>query len=207
MYGMNEVGSIAANVFEPGNATVGLLWEGVAAIIVNHETGQRLGIGEEGEICVKTANVMIGYLKNEEATLELIDKDGWYHSGDVGYFDQDGFLHHLGRKKDCLKYKNYNIAPGDIEQIIEKHPAVAQVVVVGVPDPIFVDLPAAAIVKKTGCNVTEEEIIKLVEDNVMDAKRLRGGVYFMDSLPITPSGKIRKLNVKNVVTKLYNAKK
>ncbi|GAB0086926.1 hypothetical protein DMENIID0001_011510 [Sergentomyia squamirostris] len=207
MYGMNELGSIAANVFEPGNATVGLLTAGVTAIIVNDETGQRLGVGEEGEICVKTSLEMIGYLKNEKAALELVDKDGWYHSGDVGFFDQDGCLHHLGRKKDCLKYNNYNIAPGDIEEIIEKHPDVAQVVVVGVPDPIVVDLPAAAVVKRAGSNITAEEIIKLVEDNVMDAKRLRGGVYFMNSLPMTPSGKIRKLNVKDMVIKLYNAKK
>ncbi|XP_059608149.1 uncharacterized protein LOC132255990 [Phlebotomus argentipes] len=205
-YGMNEVGSITTHVFDPAITALGVLTEGVTAMILD-EDGQRMDVGEQGEICVKTISQFTGYCGNPDAMKEVIDDDGWVHTGDVGFFDQDGYLHYVERKKESIKYKLYHVAPGDVEQVIEKHPAVFQVALVGIPDPLCIDLPAAAVVKKDGCHVTEQEIIELVDSNVMDAMRLRGGVFFMDNLPMTPSGKVKKNVIRNRVTELYNERK
>uniref|UniRef100_A0A7G3ARA9 Putative long chain fatty acid acyl-coa ligase n=1 Tax=Lutzomyia longipalpis TaxID=7200 RepID=A0A7G3ARA9_LUTLO len=204
-YGMTEAGGISAQFLPSSKASVGNLAAGCVAKIID-EDGKQLGPGESGEICVKTRTQFLGYYNNPKATKETLDKEGWIHTGDLGYFDDDGLLFISGRKKEILKYNNFHVTPSEIEEILESHPGISQAAVVGIPDPVFTDLPAAVVVQRNGTSVTEEELLKLVEKSVPDYKKLRGGVYFVDDFPMTPSGKIRKPKVKELAISLYNAK-
>uniref|UniRef100_A0A1L8DZ97 Putative acyl-coa synthetase n=1 Tax=Nyssomyia neivai TaxID=330878 RepID=A0A1L8DZ97_9DIPT len=201
-YGMSEAGTISTLCMPSAKVSVGFLSTGVTAMIIN-EDGQQLGFGEIGEICVKTKSLFMGYYNNPEATEVMFDKNGWVHTGDLGYFDEDGILYLTGRKKDILKYNNYHVSPLEIEEILQNHPDVSQAVVVGIPDQIFTDLPAAVVVRKDGTSVTEEELSQFVEKAVPDYKKLRGGVYFVDKIPMTPSGKMRKHIVKDLAVDLF----
>lgn len=136
----------------------------------------------------------------------MLDKDGWIHTGDIGHFEEDGQLYVTGRNKEMFKYSNYQIVPSELEEILETHSGVLQAVVVGIPDPTYIDLPAAVIVRKNGSTVTEEELIKFMEGKVMDYKKFRGGIYFVNELPMTPSGKIRKIKVRELAISLFKAK-
>ncbi|XP_059617915.1 probable 4-coumarate--CoA ligase 3 [Phlebotomus argentipes] len=205
-YGMTEVGGGVSAQFLPSSKTsVGTLGAGVTAKVLD-EDGQQLGINEDGEIVVKTQTQFLGYYNNLKATKEILDKDGWIHTGDLGHFDEDGLLFITGRKKDVMKYNNFHVSASELEEILEKHPGVGQVIVVGIPDPVFTDLPAALVVKKNESTVSEEELIELVEKNVSDFKRLRGGVFFVNEIPMTPSGKLRKVKVKELAIELFKAK-
>uniref|UniRef100_A0A7G3A7V3 Putative acyl-coa synthetase n=1 Tax=Lutzomyia longipalpis TaxID=7200 RepID=A0A7G3A7V3_LUTLO len=204
-YGMTEAGGVSAQFLPSSKVSVGNLAAGCLAKIID-EDGKQLGLGESGEICVKTRTQFLCYYNNPKATKETLDKEGWIHTGDLGYFDDDGLLFISGRKKEILKYNNFHVTPSEIEEILESHPGVSQAAVVGVPDPVYTDLPAAVVVRRNGTSVTEEELSKLVEKSVPDYKKLRGGVYFVDNFPMTPSGKIRKPKVKELAISLYNAK-
>lgn len=134
-----------------------------------------------------------------------MDNDGWVHSGDTAYFDSENLLHVIGRSKDILNYEHVHIAPIELESLIILLPGVREVVVVGVPHPSFEDfhLPAAVVIRQEGSSVTEKDIKEVIEKNLADSKRLRGGVYFVDSLPVTASGKIKKIDVRQMATKMY----
>uniref|UniRef100_A0A1L8DZ42 Putative acyl-coa synthetase n=1 Tax=Nyssomyia neivai TaxID=330878 RepID=A0A1L8DZ42_9DIPT len=203
-YGMTEAGGVSAAIMPSSKASVGTLQGACTAKIID-EDDKQLGVGEVGEICVKTRTQFLGYYGNPKATKETLDRDGWIHTGDLGYFDEDGLLFISGRKKDILKYNNYHVTPSEIEQILETHPGVSQAVVVGIPDQVFTDLPAAVVVRKNGTSVTEDDLAQLIEKNVPDYKKLRGGVYFVNELPMTPSGKIKKIKVKDLAVSLFKA--
>ncbi|XP_059617917.1 luciferin 4-monooxygenase-like [Phlebotomus argentipes] len=202
-YGMSEVGFISREPVKTPRYSVGKLIAGLEMKIID-ENGEQLGIGQEGEFCMRTKDMFLCYYNNPEETVKILDKDGWVHSGDVGYLDEDGLLHIIGRNKDILKYNNYVVSPVEVENLILTIPGVLQVSVVGVPHPTHIDLPAAVVVRKMDSSVTEAEICSVVEKRLSDSKRLRGGVYFVDSLPLTPSGKVRKNIVKEMAKKFYN---
>ncbi|GAB0095828.1 hypothetical protein DMENIID0001_112580 [Sergentomyia squamirostris] len=204
-YGLTECGGIAILKEVSVGKTIGELSTGVEAKIIDDD-GNQLGEEEIGELCVKTGNMFLGYWRNPEATREILDADGWLHTGDLASFNQNGYLVLAGRKKDMLKYKGMHISAAELEEIIQNHPKVKDVAVIGIPDPICTDLPAAVVVKESNADVSEEEIILLVESKVMDNKRLRGGVYFIQEMPRTPSGKIQKYKLKDMVTKRYKEK-
>ncbi|GAB0090743.1 AMP-binding, conserved site [Sergentomyia squamirostris] len=201
-YGMTETGGISALFVPTSKVSVGTLTVGVTVKILD-EDGKNLGVGESGEIVVKTGVQFLGYYNNPKATAETLDKEGWIHSGDIGHFDEDGFLFITGRRKDMFKYNNYQITPSELEEILEKHPGVVHAVVVGIPDSVHLNLPAAVIVRKNGSTVSAEELTHLVEKNVSDFKKLRGGIYFVNELPMTPSGKIQKLKVLEMAKKFF----
>ncbi|XP_059616542.1 luciferin 4-monooxygenase-like [Phlebotomus argentipes] len=204
-YGMSEVGFVSREPQKTPRYSVGKLIAGIHVKIID-ESGKRLGIGERGELCFKTDIMFLCYYNNPEQTAKALDEDGWIHSGDLGYFDEDGLLHIIGRNKDILKYNNYVVSPAEVENMILTIPGVLQAVVVGVSHPVSIDLPAAAVVRKNDATVTEQEILTVIENKLSDAKRLRGGVYFVDSVPLTPSGKVKKNLVKEIVEKLYREK-
>lgn len=166
-YGISEIsGMVSANersVEIPDS--VGLLKEGMVVQIVN-ENGKRCGPETDGEIWIQSPFTFLGYWGDDKATAEAKDADGWFHTGDVGHFDKNGFLYLVDRKKDILKYRGYQISPSELENLILQCNGVAEVCVVGIPDPVSTDLPAAVVVKAIGKDVNESDINGVVKSNL-----------------------------------------
>jgi 4-coumarate--CoA ligase len=129
---------------------------------VDTETGEALGPNQEGEICVRGPIVMKGYIGNEAATKETVDTDGWLHSGDVGYYDEDGFFFITDRKKELIKFKGLQVSPTELEKILLGHPDIQDAAVAPVPDEAAGELPRAYIIKRPGSAVTENDIAKFI---------------------------------------------
>ncbi|XP_046366118.2 4-coumarate--CoA ligase 1-like isoform X1 [Haliotis rufescens] len=158
--------------------------------IVDVTTGKTVPTNVDGEVCLRSPSVMKGYKSNPAATAAIFDKDGWVKTGDIGHVDDEGILFIVDRLKELIKYKGYQVAPAELEDVLLSHPAVADVGVIGVPDVETGELPKAFIVKKPGSAVTEQEIQDYVTSKVSVTKRLRGGVTFITKIPKSPSGKI-----------------
>lgn len=206
-YGMTEIsGLLSLNDSRKHYKSVGKLAANSKVKLID-DNGIRVGVNETGEICCKPLYPFLGYYGSEESTTQILDAEGWIHTGDMGYFDDDGFLYIVDRKKDILKCMNYQISPSEIESIILSCDGVSNVCVVGVPDLIRTELPAAVIVRaNVGSKVMSDVIEDLVKQNCSDFKQLRGGVYFVDSLPMTPSGKILRRKVRDLAIELYHQK-
>ena len=189
VYGQTESsGSVSKGpVIENNN--VGQLVPNIEIKIIDDDN-KSLEPGEVGEICSRTYYHWPGYYGNPKATNDVYDSERWIHSGDLGYFNEKGDLYVIDRKKDILKYNNYHFSPSEIEAVILEIPDVVEVCVFGVPDIIFTFLPAAAIVKLPGSTLTGYKVYKHVKERMVHFKQLRGGVYFINELPKTPSGKI-----------------
>jgi long-chain acyl-CoA synthetase len=150
--------------------------------------------GQEGEVCAKGPQVMVGYLNRPEETAAVLGADGWLRTGDIGVLDEDGFLSIVDRKKDMLIYNGYNVYPRELEEILFTHPAVTNAAVVGRPDPKAGEL-ATAFVVRSG-EVTEDELMAYVNDKVVPYKKLRG-VVFVDEIPVSAAGKVLKRELRD----------
>ncbi|KAG5308557.1 LUCI monooxygenase, partial [Pseudoatta argentina] len=173
--------------------SVGVVVPGTSAKVIpigEYETDKALGPNCEGELCFKGDLIMKGYYNDEESTRATIDKDGWLHTGDVGYYDEDGYFYIVDRIKELIKYKGYQVPPAELEAILLTFPGVQDAAVIGVPNDKTGELPMAFIVKEENSNICEKDIIQYVNERVSNPKRLRGGIRFVDSIPKTPSGKI-----------------
>eukprot|EP01116_Phalansterium_solitarium_P005418 TRINITY_DN1701_c1_g1_i1.p2 TRINITY_DN1701_c1_g1~~TRINITY_DN1701_c1_g1_i1.p2 ORF type:complete len:532 (+),score=237.57 TRINITY_DN1701_c1_g1_i1:90-1685(+) len=172
--------------------SVGVLVPNMEAKIVHVESQQALPAGKEhvGELWLRGPNVMKGYLNNEAATKESIDEDGFYRTGDIGYFDSDLYFYVVDRLKELIKFKGFQVAPAELEDVLLSHPAVADCAVVGVLDEEAGELPRAFVVKSAGKEVTEAELKELVASKLSRFKHLAGGVVFIDAIPKSASGKI-----------------
>lgn len=162
-YGMSELGGCATMGVpsKDEDESVGLLSFGIEAKIVDDD-GNRLGVNETGELCLKTKFKFLGYFDNEEATHDTIDDEGFLMSGDIGYFDEAHKLYIVDRKKDMLKYCGSQLSPTELEQYIIQDPRVKAVSVVGVPHELG-DLPAAVIVQNDNDNpISKEEVEQMV---------------------------------------------
>ena len=148
------------------------------------------GAGQVGEVVVRGPNVMTGYHGNPEATAKAF-AGGWFHTGDLGYLDEDGFLFIVDRIKDLIIRGGYNVYPREVEEVIYAHPAVAEAAVVGVPDPLMGEEVRAIVAVKAGQSVSEAELIGYVKQRVAAYKYPRT-VEFRDSLPKNATGKILK---------------
>jgi len=157
---------------------------------VVRDDGSEVGPEELGEVIMRADNVMKGYLNKPEATAETI-VDGWLHTGDMAKKDADGFLYILDRKKDMIISGGENIYPAEIEDAILHHPQVADVGVIGYPDPKWGEAIKAIVVKKPGAALTEAELIEWCRDKIGKFK-IPKQVVFADSIPRTPTGKILK---------------
>ncbi|XP_014467589.1 PREDICTED: luciferin 4-monooxygenase [Dinoponera quadriceps] len=153
-------------------------------------TDKTSGPNCKGELCFKGDLIMKGYCNNEESTRATIDKDGWLHTGDVGYYDEEGYFYVVDRIKELIKYKGYQVPPAELEAILLTCPGVTDAAVIGIPDERAGELPMAFIVKQDNFNVCEKDIVQYVNERVSSPKRLRGGVRFVNSIPKTASGKI-----------------
>lgn len=189
-YGMTETGPVthvALHWEEPKFGSVGPLIPNTDGKVVDVETGNELGPNEEGEICVRGPQIMKGYLNNSEATAKTIDPDGFLHTGDIGYVDDDGWFYIVDRLKELIKYKGMQVAPAELEALLLSHPQISDAAVIGVPDEAAGELPKAFVV--TGGDVSEEDIKSFVASKVAPYKKIRF-VEFVDEIPKSASGKI-----------------
>lgn len=163
-YGMSEVAGMASSsVFPTRSGSVGSLITGIQVRILNDQN-ELCGPNEDGEISLWIEPPFQGYWNDEESTAAIFDEDGWMHSGDIGRFDDDGYLYFVDRKKDMMKYCGYQISPTELEAIVLGASGVSAVCVVGVPDEEFNDLATAFVVRRNDEEyVTEEEIFDLVK--------------------------------------------
>ena len=127
---------------------------------------EALGPNCEGELCFKGDTIMKGYCDDEKATKAMIDEDGFLHTGDVGYYDEDGYFFIVDRIKELIKYKGFQVPPAELEAILLTHPKIRDAAVVGLPDEIAGELPFAFVEKQPGVEITAEEIIKYVNGKI-----------------------------------------
>ncbi|XP_049824752.1 uncharacterized protein LOC109607209 isoform X2 [Aethina tumida] len=155
--------------------------------IVDIETRKLLPPNKRGEICIKTPYLCAGYY-NQDIT-DNIDEEGYYKTGDVGYYDDDECIYVVDRIKEMFKYQSWHIVPTFLEQILMEHPDIQESVVFGIPHDIDGDHPAACVVLKEGSSATVDELHEFYNARVADRQKLRGGIKLVKSIPKTPSNK------------------
>jgi long-chain acyl-CoA synthetase len=194
-YGLSETSPTATTnqpAFGTRPGTVGHAVWGVEVEIARPEVDDRiefLATGELGEIVIRGHNVFAGYLNNTEATEQAL-VDGWFRSGDLGTKDENGFITIVDRKKDLVIRGGFNVYPREVEEALARHPAVQQVAVIGVPDPVHGEEICAVVVPDPG-GVTAEELIEWSKERLGRHKYPRQ-VRFVESLPLGPSHKVLK---------------
>ena len=176
-------------------STVGRAYPNVEAKIIDPKTGMDVPSNTVGEIVTRGYHIMKGYYKMPEATAQVIDKDGWLHTGDLGVMDENGYYKITGRLKDMIIRGGENVYPREIEEFLYTHPMVQDVQVVGVPDHKYGEEVLACIVLKKGVEETEENMIAYVKDGLSKFKAPRY-VKFVDEFPMTASGKIQKYKLR-----------
>jgi long-chain acyl-CoA synthetase len=171
-------------------------------IVSLEDPTQEMPVGEQGEILVRNPGVFKGYWKKEEETANVL-RDGWLFTGDIGKLDEDGYLYFLGRSKEMIKCSGYSVFPEDVERLLLHHPAVAQVAVVGVPDPVRGETVKACIVLKPEFQgkVDENAIIEWSKEH-MAAYKYPRIVEFRDTLPMTSTGKLLRRLLKTQLSQL-----
>ncbi|MCL2337121.1 MAG: long-chain fatty acid--CoA ligase [Firmicutes bacterium] len=173
---------------KPGS--IGRLVPGYQLKIVG-EDNRELGPLEVGELVIKTPGVFKGYWELPDATQAALN-DGWYKSGDLGQYDEDGYYYIVDRKKDMIICGGYNIYPREVEEVLCTHPQIAEAVVVGVPDPQKGEIPRAYIKLRAGAAADEAEIIQFCKDRMAAYKPPREIKFIQDDFPRNPTGKILK---------------
>uniref|UniRef100_A0ACD6ACA0 Uncharacterized protein n=2 Tax=Avena sativa TaxID=4498 RepID=A0ACD6ACA0_AVESA len=202
-YGMTEAGPVLSMCMafakEPSpvkSGACGTVVRNAELKIVDPETGLCLRRNQPGEICIRGRQIMKGYLNNPDATAETIDKDGWLHTGDVGFVDDDDEIFIVDRLKELIKYKGFQVAPAELEAMLIAHASIADAAVVPMKDDASGEIPVAFVVRSEGADgITEDEIKQYVAKQVVFYKRLQK-VFFVSSIPKAPSGKILRKDLR-----------
>ncbi|KAG9447213.1 hypothetical protein H6P81_013341 [Aristolochia fimbriata] len=209
-YGLTETGGGVARTSGPEESrrygSVGRLVENIEAKIVDPETGEALPPGKQGELWVRGPLIMKGYVGDEEATAATLDSGGWLKTGDLCYFDQDGFLFIVDRLKELIKYKAYQVAPAELEALLQSHPEIADAAVIPYPDEEAGEVPMAYVVRQPGNSLNESQVTGFIAKQVAPYKKIRR-VAFVNAIPKSPAGKILrrelvKLSKSTAVSKL-----
>ncbi len=183
--------------FEVRCTTVGKDYPFTEVKVVNPETGEECKPGEQGEICCRGYNVMKGYYKNPAATAEVIDKDGFLHSGDLAIKDENGYYRITGRIKDMIIRGGENVYPREIEEFLYHMPEVKDVQVAAIPSKKYGEEVGAFIILKEGAKLTPEEVQDFCRGKISRHK-IPKYIFFIDQFPMTGSGKIQKFKLKEV---------
>ncbi|XP_059287265.1 4-coumarate--CoA ligase 2-like [Lycium ferocissimum] len=201
-YGMTEAGPVlsmclafAKQPFQVKSGSCGTVVRNAEMKIVDTNTGAFLPRNHAGEICIRGDQIMKGYLNNPKATEETIDKEGWLHTGDVGYIDEDDQVFIVDRLKELIKYKGYQVAPAELEDMLISNANIADAAVVPMKDEVAGEVPVAFVVRANGSNISEEEIKKYVSEQVIFYKRINQ-VFFTEAIPKAPSGKILRKDLR-----------
>jgi acyl-CoA synthetase (AMP-forming)/AMP-acid ligase II len=165
------------------------------------ESGRILENEVNGEVCIRGENVTKGYKNNEEANKAAF-LFGWFHTGDIGYFDSDGYLHLVGRIKELINRGGEKISPIEVDAVLLSHPDVAQAVAFGVPDQKYGEEIHCAIIPREGSNIDEAEVLRFCKKNLTSFK-VPKKVFITDSLPKTATGKIlRRLVAEHFISQV-----
>jgi fatty-acyl-CoA synthase len=181
--------------------TVGRELPGVEVRVVDPETGRECAVGEQGELCCRGYNVMKGYYKKPEETAQAIDAEGWLHSGDLGVKDADGNYRVTGRIKDMIIRGGENVYPKEVEDFLYAMPGIKDVQVVGVPSAKYGEEVGAFVVRKEGAELSAEDIQDYCRGQIARYK-IPKYVFFVDSYPMTGSGKIQKYKLREMAPSL-----
>ncbi len=206
VYGMTETSpgmtqSRIDDSFQVRLTTVGSAYEFTEVKVLDPETGEECPVGVVGEMCCRGYNVMKGYYKNPEATAEVIDANGFMHSGDLGVKDENGNYRITGRIKDMIIRGGENISPKEVEDYLYRMPEVQDVQVVGVSSERYGEDVGAFIILKEGCQLTLEDVRDYCKGHIAKYKTPRY-VFFIDSFPMTGSGKIQKFRLREMALEL-----
>jgi fatty-acyl-CoA synthase len=201
-YGLTEASPVITltprdDSVELRTQTVGSALPEVEVKIVDIATGKECAPGFAGELCCRGYNVMKGYYKNDKATADAIDAEGWLHTGDQATMDANGYVRITGRIKDIIIRGGENIAPKEIEDLLRAHPKIADVYVYGIPDERLGEEVAAAIRLKPGESSSLEEITSFCQGRIAKFKIPRS-VRFVDAFPMTASGKVQKYKLREM---------
>lgn len=196
-YGMTE-GSLSFTGQTDNNhksGSVGVLRTGILGRVIHVDTGVNLKPYEKGELLFKGSCIMKGYIDDTAATKNTVDDDGWLHTGDIGYYDDDGELYVVDRLKELIKYKGFQVPPAEIEALLLQHPDVQDAGVIGILDDSAGELPLAFIVKQQQSDVTEKDIVEFVAGKYESEKKrisFHRGIGFMNKelIPRSHSAKI-----------------
>jgi long-chain acyl-CoA synthetase len=195
-YGLSETSPVASFNHpdrERKEGSIGTPIEGIEMKVVD-ENRKDVDQGEVGEIAIRGHNIMKGYWGREDATKESIDSDGWFYTGDMAYVDEEGYFFIVDRKKDMIIRGGYNVYPREIEEVLYEHEAVAECAVLAVPDDSMGEEVGAAVVLKSGQDVSEDDLRSFVKEQVAGYKYPRK-IWFEDELPKGPTGKILKKDI------------
>lgn len=199
-YGMTEASPVILMTPE-GNtryASTGLLPGSTEAKIVPLEGSDTKGVGARitGELCVRGPQVMSGYLNNAEANEVTFFPGKWLRTGDVAFYDEDGFFYITDRMKELIKVKGFQVPPAELEAVLRDHPKILEASVFGIPHELNGEAPRAIVVLRQNETATAEEIAAYVAERVAHYKKLEGGVIFVEEVPKSPTGKILRRVVK-----------
>lgn len=192
-----------SDTIEMRSATVGSAYEYVEVVVLNPTTSEKCAIGEQGELCCRGYNVMKGYYKNPEATAQVIDDNGYLHSGDLGIMDADGNYRITGRIKDTLIRAGENISPREIEDFLYHMPGVKDAQIVGVASPKYGEDVGVFVIAHENANITEEDVRTFCKGKIATYKIPRY-VFFVDNFPLTGSGKVQKFKLRELALKFCN---
>ena len=170
------------------------------AIRIVDSANRELPRGERGEVCVRAPNVMRGYWNRPEATREAIDAEGWFHTGDVGYFDADGFLFLCDRVKDMVITGGENVYPAEVESVLYEHPAVAEVAVIGLPDPKWGEAVTAVVRLAPGATLELQSLRDFAGERLARYK-LPLRLHCVAEMPRNPAGKVLKYQLREQLSK------
>ncbi len=204
-YGMTETSPVSTQTLigaplEKQVSTVGTIQDHLEIKIVNPDTGEIVERGLPGELCTRGYSVMLKYWENPEATHYVLDDAGWMHSGDLAIMDEEGYINIAGRIKDVIIRGGENISPREIEEFLYTHDLIEDVQVIGVPSEKFGEEIMAWVKLKTNAELSQDELLQFCKDQIAHYKVPKFW-KFVDSFPMTITGKIRKVEMREISIK------
>jgi fatty-acyl-CoA synthase len=200
-YGMTETSPVSCQTradddLDRRTATIGRVHPHVEIKVVDPATGETVERGQTGEFCTRGYSVMLGYWEDDEKTHEAIDKDGWMHTGDLAEMREDGYCNIVGRIKDMVIRGGENIYPREIEEFLYTHPDIADVQVIGVPDQKYGEELCAWVKMKSGVDPLDADAVRAFANGKLAHYKIPRYVLVVDDFPMTVTGKIRKVEMR-----------
>lgn len=201
-YGMTEAGPVlsmspcfAKQPLPCKSGSCGTVVRNAEMKVLDPETGSCLPRNHPGEICIRGSQIMRGYLNDEEATARTIDQEGWLHTGDIGFVDDDDEVFIVDRVKEIIKFKGFQVPPAELEGLLLTHPNLTDAAVVPQKDEVAGEVPVAFVVRSNNVDLEEEAVKEFIAKQVVFYKRLHK-VYFVHSIPKSASGKILRKDLR-----------